>query len=119
VTWLCISGKLRCDVIHNRASTKIYRELILALESARMRLAVAIALETKSTPPDRRWYYMETSDRMRRFIKSLRKRGSDVLQERQAYIQALDALNRVPVHSKAFLLCQLLCDIVAGLAIDE
>lgn len=106
-------------MIHNLAFTKIHRELIWALESARMRLAVAIALETKSTLPDRRRYYLETSDRMRRFIKSLRKEDSDILQESHAWIQALDALNRVPAHSRALLLCQLLREIVTGLTIDE
>jgi hypothetical protein len=115
VTRLCISGKLRWNVIHNRAFTKIHRELVLALESARMRLAVAIASETKSTPPDRRRYYLDTSDRIRRFIKSLRKGDPDVLQQRQAWVQALDALNRLPVHSKALLLCQVLREIVTTL----
>jgi len=116
---LCISGKLRWNVIHSPTSTKIHRELILALESARMQLAVAIALETKSTPPDRRRYYLDTSDRMRGFVKRLREGGAGVVQVRQAWVQALDALNRLPDHSRALMLCQLLRDIVTGLPIDD
>jgi hypothetical protein len=103
--------------MHNRASTKIHRELILAVESARMRLAVAIALETKSTPPDRRRYYLDISDRMRQFVKRLRKGGADVAQERQAWVQALDTLKQLPSHSRALMLCQLLDDL--RLAIED
>jgi len=119
VTGLCISGKLRWNVIHNRASAKTHRELILALESARTRLAVAIALETKSTPPDQLRRCLDTSDRMRRFIKSLRKGGYDISQEKQAWVHALDALSRWPAHSRAVALCQFLQDIVTGLAVND
>jgi hypothetical protein len=94
-------------VIHNRSSTKIHRELVAALESVRTRLAVAIACETKSTTPDRRQYYLETADRMRRFTKNLRT-GSGALQERQDWHGALDALRRIPAQTKAFQLCQTL-----------
>ena len=37
-----------------------------------MRFSVAIAMEAKSTPRDRWEYYLETTDRMGRFIKRLR-----------------------------------------------
>ena len=91
----------------------------MALESARPRLAVAIASETKSTPLDRRQYYLETADRMRRFSKKLRKSGFRTLQERREWIHALDALKQLPAQSKALRLCQNLRDIVRGLAIDD
>ncbi len=84
-----------------------------------MRLAVAIALETRSTPLYRRRYYLDTSDRMRRFVKRLRKGEAGVVQERPAWVQALDTLNRLPAHSRALMLCQLLLDIITGLTIDD
>jgi hypothetical protein len=102
-------------VIHNRALTKIHRELVWALESARTRLAVAIAAETKSTPPDRWLYYMETADGMRRAAKRLRKAGSCALNERQNWIYALQALRRIPAQLKALRLCFLLREILKEL----
>jgi hypothetical protein len=110
---LCISGKLRWNVIHNRASARFHRELVLALESARTRLAVAMASETKSTPPDRWQYYFETADRTRQFMKRLRKANSDMLHEKQEWIRALESLKHLPAHSKAPRLCQLLREIVS------
>ena len=94
---------------------RIHRELLLALESARMRLAVAIAAETKSTPPDQWQYYLDTSDRMRRFIGKLRKKRFDVLQQPQDWIRVTEALKQLPVQDKAPRLCRILQDIVAEL----
>lgn len=107
----CISDKLRGDVVHHRLSTKIDRELILALESARTRLAVAIATETKSTPPERRQYYLETADRMQRLTRMVRA-GSGALQRRQDWERALDALKCLPVQTTALPLCQALREIL-------
>ncbi len=107
--------KLRWNVIRNRASTKIHRELLFALESARMRLAVAIAVERKSTPPDRWQYYLATSDRMCRFIRKLRTRNFDVLSPPQDWIRALETLRRLPVQDGAVRLSQILGDIVSML----
>ncbi len=102
-------------MIQNRTSTEIQLELLLAIESARNRLAVAIASETKSTPPDRRQYYLETADRMRRISRKLRKDGAGIPQDRQPWIRALEALNRLPAQSKALPLCRILRDIAKRL----
>ena len=48
------------------------KELLHALETARSRLAIAIAEESKSTPWDLRRHYLDTADYMRRFALSLR-----------------------------------------------
>ncbi len=94
---------------------KIHRELLVALESARMRLAVAIAAETKSTPPNQWQYYLDTSERMRRFIGHLRKKRFDMLQQPQDWIRATEVLKQLPIQDKAPQLCRILGDIVARL----
>ena len=102
-------------MIHNRTSTKLHRELLIALESARTRLAVAIASETKSTPPDQLQYYFDTADQARRFNKKLRRQSIDRAQEQQAWSHALENLRRIPAQGNASGLCQMLRDIVARL----
>ncbi len=102
-------------MIHNRIPTKFQRELIVALESARTRLAVAIAAETKSTPPERWQYYLETAAHTRRFIKKVRRANADLLQGSREWIDALETLKHLPAQSKALRLAQLLRDLVAGL----
>lgn len=98
-------------MIYNRVSARFHRELVLALESARIRLAIAMASETKSTPLDRWRYYLETADQTCRLMKKLRRANADSLHENQEWITALDNLKHLPVHSKALWLCQLLQEI--------
>ena len=88
---------------------------MLALELARTRLAVTIAAETKSTPLDRWQYYLDTADRMCRFMRKMRKEGFPAVREPEDWICALEALRHFPVHDKALRLCQILGDIVTGL----
>ena len=101
--------------MNNRVSTKLHWELLFAMESARTRLAVAIALETKSTPLDRLQYYMETAEYTRRLMKKLRSANSDLVQERQEWVHALENLKQIPVQGTAIGLCRILRDIVATL----
>jgi hypothetical protein len=115
VSGLCISAKLRGSVIPNRVSTKLHLELLMALESARTRLAVAIASERKATLPDRLQYYMETAEQTRRFMKKLRRANSDIMQERQEWIHALENLRHLQVQDKAVGICQILRDIIVRL----
>ncbi len=96
-------------------STKIHKELLLALECARTRLAVAVAAETKSTPLHRWQYYLDTADRMRRYIATLRRRTFDAPPPPQAMVRAIEALKHLPVQDQALRLCQLLGDIVTEL----
>jgi hypothetical protein len=102
-------------VIQNCDSTKVHRELLLALESARTRLAIAIASESKSTPLDQWQYYLATTDRMGRYIKKLRKSKAEASSESKDLDRALDLLRTLPVHDRAMKLCRLIHDIVAGL----
>jgi hypothetical protein len=94
---------------------KVYRELLFALESARTRLAVAIAAETKSTPLAQWQYYLDTSDRMRVFIRKLRRQSFDEPPEPEDYMRALEALRRLPIQGKAMRLCRILGEIVTKL----
>jgi len=112
---LCISDNLRCNVIHYRASTKLHRDLLLALESVRTRLAVAIASETKSTPPDQLQYYFDTADQARLFARKLRRVNIESVQEHQEWNRALENLRRIPEQGNASGLCRRLRDIVACL----
>jgi acyl-CoA reductase-like NAD-dependent aldehyde dehydrogenase len=83
----------------------LHRELALTLERARTRLAVAMASETKSNPPDRWQHCLETADRARRFMKKLRRADSDGLQEEQGWIPALEKLKYLPAHNKTLRHC--------------
>ena len=89
--------------------------MVFALESVRNRLAIAIASETKSTPPDRYRYYLETADRARRFVKWLRRIDFDLRHERNDWILALEALRKAPAQGEALELCRMLHDVVIGL----
>lgn len=99
------------------------REFVRALEIARGRLAVAMALEAKATPPDRWRYYRETEDRMRRYLKKLRSDRRSELEERLDLLELARALKRLPFapnHSvarqgEAQQLCQTLREILAPL----
>jgi hypothetical protein len=102
-------------VIQDRLATMTHRELLLALERARTRLAVAIAAETKSTPLDRWRYYLDTADRMRRLIGELRRKDCDGQPAPQAVVRAVETLQSLSAHDKALRLCQVLADIVAEL----
>jgi hypothetical protein len=102
-------------VTQNRFPAKIHGELVFALESARMRLSVAIAVETKSTPQDQRRYYLDTTDQIRGFIRRLRRVDYDSPPDAQGWVQALDRLDRLPVQARALRLCQVLRDIMTEL----
>jgi hypothetical protein len=93
------------------------------LETARGRLAVAMAMESKITPPDRWRFYRETEDRMRRYLKKLRSERRPELEERLDLLELARALKRLPFvpnhsvahHGEAQQLCQKLREILAPL----
>ena len=103
------------NLIQNRGSAKIHKELVFALESARMKLSIAIATESKSTPRDRWQYYLETADQIGRFIKKLRDADLESGSFAQGWIRALDMLKHLPTQSKALRLSQTLREIVMKL----
>jgi hypothetical protein len=102
-------------VIRNCTSARVQRELLFALESARTRLAIAIAAETKSTPLKQWHYYLDTADRMRRLTRRLRKAGYDWAPGPNGWARALNSLKQLPVYDKAQRLCEILGDIVEEL----
>jgi hypothetical protein len=59
----------------NRVSGENVENPLAELEAVRSLLAIAIAAESRTTPPSRRQYYMETADRMRRCVRQLKKDG--------------------------------------------
>ena len=112
--------KTAVDPIQNSASAEksgnaVQKELLFALESARTRLAIAIAEQTKSTPRDRWQYYLDTADHVRKFIGRLRKVDGDALQECRGWTGALKALKQLPMQVNAVQLCEVLRDIVMEL----
>ncbi len=98
-----------------RATEKIHEKLLFALESARMRFSVAIAMEAKSTPRKRWEYYLETTNYMGRFIKRLRNADCHVQMDSRCWGPALEKLRMLPDQGKASRLCELLRNIVAEL----
>ncbi|HTY62749.1 MAG TPA: hypothetical protein VMG30_10875 [Acidobacteriota bacterium] len=102
-------------MIQEEAAEKIHNQLLSALESARMRLSVAIAMEAKSTPRHRWQYYLETTDRMRRFAKQLRNTDMEELQSLGGWYRALETLSNLPDPARASCLCEILQGIVAEL----
>jgi hypothetical protein len=83
----------------------LQKELLLALERARTRLAIAIASEKKSTLPGRWQYYLDTADRMRRLIRKLR--GTDLRSfRRDECASALQAMRNIPAQDGALHLCE-------------
>jgi hypothetical protein len=100
------------QLIKSRIAPKIQKELVLALESARTRLSIAIALESKSTPRERWRYYLDTADHVSRCVKRLRKADFDSKPVSQGWIRALDILKHLPTQNKALRLCQILGEIM-------
>lgn len=91
------------------------KELLRALETARSRLAIAIAEESRSTPWDLRRHYLETADRMRRFVAKISDGQTHEGFLMQDWISALEALRRIPLKDRARPLCRRLHSIVTAL----
>lgn len=92
--------------------------LFRALERARTRFAIAVATESKTTPPDKWRYYLETEDRMRRVLKDLRSQRWSGM----TWNQAIEALRRLPDpygqeadYTEAQVLCRQLREVMARL----
>ena len=102
-------------MIQEETAEKIHGKLLFALESARMRLSVAIAMESKSTPRARWQHYLETTDRMRQFTKQLRNVDAELSQSLGGWNRALEILRNLPDPDRASRLCEILQGIVAEL----
>jgi len=77
---------------------RLYRELLHAMESARSRLAVAIAAENKSTTRERWHSYLATAERMRKCVKEIRRLHGPGVARHLVWHHALDLL-RQPLSS--------------------
>jgi hypothetical protein len=102
-------------MLRRQTLTKYQRDLLFALEAARTRLAVAIAAETKSTPPERWQNYFETAERARQFIKKLRCSNFALSESRNGWTEAFELLKCFSSGREAAQLCKLLGEIVAKL----
>jgi hypothetical protein len=91
---------------------KLKRDLLLALESARTRLAIAIASEKKCTLPSRWQYFLDTANQMGLSIRELRRAEAGVFTLR-SWTSALDMLRKMPAHEQAYQFCRSLRDIVS------
>jgi hypothetical protein len=117
---LCISEKLRRNVIRYPASTKVSRkssreDLLKAFERARTQLAVAIAAEAKSTPLKRRQYYLDTADQMRRFARKLRAKDAELPPGHTDWQRVFETIRQLPVEGRALRLSQMLREIATDL----
>lgn len=98
-------------MVQNRISASSHRELVLALQSAKTRLSIAIAVETKCIPRDRWLYYLELADQIRRVIKKVR--GADFLSLPNAHgwILSLQRLECLSIQGQATHLTEIVRDI--------
>jgi hypothetical protein len=67
-------------------------DIVLALENARTRFAVAVATEKKTTAPKLWRSYFETEDRLRRCLKTLRAPGHSGLSGNRECALAMEIL---------------------------
>jgi hypothetical protein len=81
------------------------KDLLRALETARSRLAIAIAVESKSTPADRRRYYLDTADYLRIHIARLREERCNEKSPLQNWASVLETLRKMSVKNRAHTLC--------------
>jgi hypothetical protein len=115
-----ISGKLSVGAVqfskpNDPDPDRLRKELLFALETARSRLAIAIAEESKSTPWDMRRHYLETIDRIRLFVARLRNVESHASSPVQEWASALESLSRMDLKGGARFICRRLRGIVAAL----
>jgi hypothetical protein len=97
---------------------RLYRELLYALETARSRLAVAIAAENKATPRERWRRYLEMEDRMRKCVREIRRHHGGNSGKQFGWLEALSLLKQpLPtadrkLRGEAQQLCQRLSEVL-------
>jgi len=98
---------------------RLYREFLIAMERARTRLAVAIAVENKATPRERWRYYLEMENRMRRCVREIRRQCHHRWDGQPDWARALSLL-RQPLQEEnekargeALRLCHRLAEVLA------
>ena len=102
-------------MIENNVLTEIPADLILALESARTRLSIAIAAESKSIPPALWRHHLDTANRMSQFMRKLRQNGGETAIKIKIGGGILEALGQIAAENDARQLCQIFEDLVLDL----
>jgi hypothetical protein len=102
-------------VVQNRISANTHRELVLALQSAKTRLSIAIAVETKCIPRDRWLYCLDVADQIRRLIKKVRGADFLLLPNAHVWILSLKRLECLSVQGQAMHLSEIVRDIVTAI----
>ena len=74
---------------------RVFDELVSALEAARSRLAIAVAADSKMTPPSQRKLYLETDARLRRCLRDLRALRWPCLAGQSHWMECLENLGRL------------------------
>ena len=112
--------------LHSRRAERTLMRLLHALECARGQLAIAMAVESKVTPPARWRSYVEVDDRMRRCLRRLKLLRRHTLQEPPGWLVILDSLQRLPRVSdtgtrraQAEHLCSYLAEVLARIEAQE
>lgn len=100
------------DALIRRTLARRNRDLLVAFESARTRLAVLIALERKSSTLEHRRRYEETSEQIRRFTRKLRKAEFDGYARQRESIHALEVLGGASLPSEAAPFCRVLDELL-------
>ncbi len=116
---------LRQDPVGRKADLTLAR-LLHALECARSQFAVAMAVESKATPPARWRSYVEVDDRMRRCLRRLKLIRRFPPDEPPSWLSTLEALQRLPKRgdsgvrrAEAEHLCRYLGDVLARIEAQE
>ena len=112
---ISISEKVQEPVSQSENAIKLQREVLLAIESARTRFAIAMAIESKTTPLSLWNLYRDTEDRMRRLAKKLRKNEVDERQNVREWARALEVLMRLPKQGEALSFHQMLNEVAEEL----
>lgn len=90
-------------------------ELVLALQSARTRLAVAAAAGRRSTPPAVMQSYLDTAERLGRVLKKMRDSREDRAMSPCTGAGALESLRGIAACDDPAHMTRILGDIVAEL----
>lgn len=98
---------------------RVFNELVHALETARSRLAIAVAADSKITTLSQRGHYLETDARLRRCLRKLRARQWPGVSGRVNWTECLELLGRLlgegACHGRSHRMCAGLDEILSRL----
>jgi hypothetical protein len=109
------------NLVEDRTALRLYEpgaldELVQTLEAARSRLAIAVAADSKMTPPSQRKLYLEIDARLRNCLRELRSQRRPGGRVQGSWTDCLESLSRLlgePIHrGKSHRMCGRLCEIL-------